>query len=174
MAVAVRAGGTPASSPAPVTSPAMKFVAPMQPATKMLAGSRQIPVGVPACSITPSFITTMRSAMVSASSWSWVTMMVATPSRRCSAFTSRRSRALTFASRAESGSSNSRPGEAAMARASAMRCRCPPEIWAGYLPPRSERPTSSRTRSRIFARERLRLSGPQATLCPTFMFGNKA
>jgi hypothetical protein len=32
----------------------------------------------------PWFITTMRSAMVSASSWSCVTMMVVTPRRRCS------------------------------------------------------------------------------------------
>jgi hypothetical protein len=38
---------------------------------------------VPTCSITPWFITTMRSATLSASSWSCVTMMVVTPSWRC-------------------------------------------------------------------------------------------
>src|SRR6185436_7881625 len=40
--------------------------------------------GVPTCSITPWFITTMRSAIVSASSWSCVTMMVVILRRWCS------------------------------------------------------------------------------------------
>ena len=90
------------------------------------------------------FITTMRSAMASASSWSCVTMMVVTPSRCCSARISSRRRTRTRASSAESGSSSSsRPGEVASARASATRCCWPPESCAGYFAPCSGRPTSA-------------------------------
>ena len=83
---------------------------------------------------TPWFITTMRSAIDSASSWSWVTMMVVTPSLRCSSLISWRRCTRTLASSADSGSSSSsRPGEIAMARASATRCCWPPESCAGYF-----------------------------------------
>jgi hypothetical protein len=85
----------------------------------------------------------MRSATDSASSWSCVTMMVVTPSFCCSARISCRSRTRSSASSADSGSSSSsRPGEVAMARASAMRCCWPPESCAGYLPSLPGRPTS--------------------------------
>ena len=57
---------------------------------------------------TPWFITTMRSAMASASSWSCVTMMVVTPRRFCRARISSRRRTRTLASSAESGSSRRR------------------------------------------------------------------
>src|SRR5712692_10242020 len=68
--------------------------------------------GAPICSITPWFITTMRSAIVRASSWSCVTMTVVTPRRRWSCVISWRRYTRTFASSAESGSSRSRrPGE---------------------------------------------------------------
>ena len=83
---------------------------------------------------TPWFITTMRSAMESASSWSWVTRMVVMPRRCCRLRISPRRRTRTRASSAESGSSSSsRPGEVAMARAIAMRCCWPPESCAGIL-----------------------------------------
>ena len=56
--------------------------------------------------------------MASASSWSWVTMMVVMPSRRCSVLISSRRRTRTRASSADSGSSSSSSeGEDASARA---------------------------------------------------------
>ena len=58
------------------TSPAgRKFIAgaPMKPATKRLAGRLKRASGVSACSIRPARRTTMRSARVIASTWSWVT-----------------------------------------------------------------------------------------------------
>ena len=59
-------------------------------------------------------MTTMRSDIVSASSWSCVTMMVVMPRRRWRSRISPRRRALTRASSAESGSSSrSRPGDRA-------------------------------------------------------------
>ncbi len=74
----------------------------------------------------------MRSATESASSWSCVTMIVVTPSSRCSWRISWRRRTRSSASSAESGSSSSSsPGEVASARASAMRCCCPPESCDG-------------------------------------------
>ena len=80
--------------------------------------------------------------MVSASSWSCVTMMVVTPSVRCSALISCRRRSRTRASSADRGSSSSsRPGEVASARARAMRCCWPPESCAGYFGPASGMPT---------------------------------
>ena len=76
----------------------------------------------------------MRSAIDSASSWSCVTMIVVTPRRCCSERISPRRRTRSSASSADSGSSSSsRPGEVASARASAMRCCCPPESWPGYF-----------------------------------------
>ena len=106
-------------------------------------GGRRSPPALPTCSTRPRFITTMRSAMASASSWSWVTMMVVTPSRRCSDLISSRRRTRTRASSADSGSSSSSSeGEEASARASATRCCWPPESCAGYLAPCSGMPTS--------------------------------
>jgi len=84
--------------------------------------------GVPTCSILPWFITTMRSAIDNASSWSCVTMIVVTPSRCCSARISPRSRTRSIASSADSGSSNKRrPGAGANARQARPACCCPPE-----------------------------------------------
>ncbi len=45
----------------------------MKPATKRLLGCSYSSLGVPTCWSTPSLITAMRSAMVMASTWSWVT-----------------------------------------------------------------------------------------------------
>ena len=65
----------------------------------------------------PLFITTIRSDIVSASSWSCVTMMVVMPSRCCRSRISPRSRARTRASSADSGSSSSSsPGRGEGAR----------------------------------------------------------
>ena len=46
---------------------------PMKPATKTFAGRSYSSSGEPICSMRPSFMTTMRSPMVIASIWSWVT-----------------------------------------------------------------------------------------------------
>jgi hypothetical protein len=46
---------------------------PMKPATKRLSGCSYNSSGEPTCSILPALSTTMRSASVIASTWSWVT-----------------------------------------------------------------------------------------------------
>ena len=122
----------------------MKFMTPMKSATNAEAGRRYTSTGVPICSITPRFITTIRSAIVRASSWSCVTMIVVTPTCRWSCRISCRRWTRTLASRADRGSSRSRrPGDVARARASATRCCWPPESCAGYLSPCSRIPTVS-------------------------------
>ena len=45
----------------------------MKRATKRDFGRSYTSWGLPICSMWPAFITTMRSAMVIASTWSWVT-----------------------------------------------------------------------------------------------------
>ena len=76
----------------------------------------------------------MRSAIVKASSWSCVTIMVVTPSFFCRFFISSLRYCLTFASNAESGSSRrSKPGEGASALANATRCCSPPDNCAENL-----------------------------------------
>ena len=45
----------------------------MKSATNRLAGVRYRPSGEPTCSNRPSFMMAIRSDMVSASDWSWVT-----------------------------------------------------------------------------------------------------
>ena len=78
----------------------------------------------------PAFITPTRSAMASASSWSWVTNRVVVPTSSWTRRISSRSCTRTFASRADSGSSSSSTdGSTARARASATRCCWPPESW---------------------------------------------
>ena len=96
------------------------------------AGARRAPPGAPICSIRPSFITATVSAMVMASSWSWVTWTKVMPTsvwiRLSSICIWRRS----LRSRAPSGSSSSSTcGWLISARASATRCCWPPESWAG-------------------------------------------
>ena len=170
------------SSPIAIRSPSMRpstwFISPTKSATNSVSGSRYISVGVPTCSITPWFMTTIRSAIVSASSWSWVTMTVVTPRRRCSSFISWRRWPRTLASSADSGSSSSSsPGDVASALASAMRCCWPPDSCAGYFLPCSGRPTSSSnsaTRSTILAFSSFRFSRPKATFFHAVRFGNSA
>jgi hypothetical protein len=59
----------------PIRAASRKFICgePMKPATKRFAGALYSSIGVPICSIRPPFITTIRSASVIASTWSWVT-----------------------------------------------------------------------------------------------------
>ena len=95
-------------------------------------GARRVRAGVPIWRTSPSAITTSRSAMVSASSWSCVTMIVVRPSWRCSSRISTRTSSRSLASRLESGSSSSSTsGRITSARASATRCCWPPESWRG-------------------------------------------
>ncbi|MCY1236012.1 hypothetical protein D3C87_958430 [compost metagenome] len=134
------------------------FMRPTKPATKRVRGLRYSSSGVPACSMRPLCISTTRSAIERASSWSCVTMMVTMPRRFCSARISLRSVARTCASSAESGSSSSsRRGLGARARASAMRCCWPPESCTGYLSACAVRPTRS-----SISRERLAISRARA------------
>ena len=86
-------------------------------------------------------MTPTRSAIDSASSWSWVTNTVVTPSSSWMRRISSRSCSRTLASSADSGSSSSSTrGEIASARASATRCCWPPDIWCGYFLMCSDKP----------------------------------
>ena len=106
---------------------------PMNRATKAgRAAGRRPRAAVPACSIRPSFITTIESASAIASSWPWVTWMKLMPSSRCRRFSSSRILTRRNGSSADSGSSSSSTcGSVISARASATRCCWPPESWAG-------------------------------------------
>ena len=108
--------------------------------------------GVPTCSMRPSLITTISSATSIASSWSWVTKTVVTGTSSCRRRSHSRSSLRTLASRAPNGSSSSSTlGWTASARASAMRCRWPPESCDGSRSANCDRCTSlssSSTRSR--------------------------
>ena len=78
----------------------------------------------------------MRSLIVSASSWSWVTKMVVMPISRWMRFSSICMSTRSALSSAPSGSSsNSTRGLVTMARASATRWRWPPDSWCGRRPP---------------------------------------
>ena len=61
-------------------TPSRMLLSPMKSATKALAGSLYISSGVPFCCISPLFITTIVSDIVSASSWSCVTNIKVIPS----------------------------------------------------------------------------------------------
>ena len=67
------------SSSASMTLASTRFICgvPMKPATKTLAGLAKMSCGLATCSMMPSRMTAIRSAMVSASIWSWVTITVA-------------------------------------------------------------------------------------------------
>ena len=58
-----------------VTVQATKFMAgePMKPATNWFCGWAYTSSGAPTCWMRPSFMITIRSPMVMASTWSWVT-----------------------------------------------------------------------------------------------------
>ena len=83
----------------------------------------------------PSPMTMISSASSAASSASWVTMTVDSPASRCRRRSSRRSSSRTGASSALNGSSSRTSlGWKASARASATRCRWPPDSCAGQPP----------------------------------------
>jgi hypothetical protein len=80
----------------------------------------------------PLFISTTRSATSSASSWSCVTKIEVTCRSSCRRRSQRRNSLRTLASSAPNGSSSSRTrGSTASARASAIRCRWPPDSCGG-------------------------------------------
>ena len=94
--------------------------------------ARRSPAGVPTCWMRPRSKTATRSLIVSASSWSWVTNTKVIPTSRwiCLSSTCICSRSLR--SSAPSGSSSSSTaGSTTSARASATRCRWPPDSCEG-------------------------------------------
>ncbi len=96
------------------------------------AAARRFPPARPTCTSRPSLKTATRSAMESASPWSCVTNTKVRPSRRCSPFSSPCISSRSFRSSAPSGSSSSSTfGRTTKARASATRCRWPPEKLRG-------------------------------------------
>ena len=89
-------------------------------------------LGVPTCTISPGFMTPMRVDSVIASSWSCVTTTKVTPSCSCRFTSSNCVCSRSFLSSAPSGSSSSSSfGRLTSERASATRCRWPPESWCG-------------------------------------------
>src|SRR5690606_2123195 len=68
----------PTRTPLPVPTPGSSVIdgSPTKSATNVSAGASKISSGVPNCLITPASITAIRSARLSASSWSWVTTIV--------------------------------------------------------------------------------------------------
>src|SRR6185295_2861208 len=114
--------------------PLTMFIAgePMNCATNRLSGRSYRSSGVPICSMRPSCITTIRSAIVIASTWSCVTYTVVVFSRWCSALISARIATRSLASRFDNGSSNRNTlGSRTIARPIATRCRCPPDSSRG-------------------------------------------
>ena len=102
-----------------------------------------------------SLNTTTRSVMVSASSWSWVTNRNVMPTSRWIDFSSTCICSRSLRSSAPSGSSSrSTLGRLTRARASATRCRWPPESWLG-----AGRPSPS-SRTVASASRRLRSAAP--------------
>ena len=112
------------------------------------AGARHTSSISPCWTISPARITASRSATVNASSWSWVTISAVVPSWLRIARRSVASRWRSPVSRADSGSSSSSSrGRTARQRASATRCRSPPERVAGSRSAYPSRPTSASSSS---------------------------
>ena len=101
---------------------------PMNVAANAVSGSLYTSNAVPVCSTFPSLRSTMRSAMSTASSWSWVTKTAVTPTSRIIERSQVLSSFLTLESMAANGSSRRRmAGSVASALANATLWRCPPE-----------------------------------------------
>ncbi len=102
------------------------------------------------CSMRPSCMTPISSAMAKASCWSCVTRIAVAPLALRISRTSSDRRSRRSTSRFENGSSSSSSsGRGASARASATRCCWPPESSCGYWRSAPARPisaASSRTR----------------------------
>ena len=126
------------------TLPRMMLLSPMKRATSSVAGFVAIVSGSATCWIRASFMTTIRSAIESASSWLCVTWMNISPSWRWRFRSSTRIRSWSSRSRSPSGSSRSSAfGFVTSTRASATRCCCPPESARGLRSASSVRPTIS-------------------------------
>ena len=160
------------------TAPWIRLEVPTKPATKALAGSSYSSTGAASCSMRPSLKTAIRSLIVSASSWSWVTNTKVMPTSRWICLSSICISRRSLRSRAPSGSSSSSTrGRLTSARASATRCRWPPESWWGR---RSAKPSSRTVASASSARRRRSAfltfftRSPYSTFCSTFMCGKIA
>ena len=157
-----------------------KFIAgePMNPATNKLTGASNRAWGVSACCSRPSRSTATRFPRVIASTWSWVTYTVVTPSRSCSWFSEARIETRSLASRLLNGSSiKNACGSRTMARPIATRCRCPPDSAAGLRRRYGSRPSilaAPVTRRRISSFGVLRSCSPNARFCSTVMCGYRA
>ena len=104
----------------------------MKSATNRVRGRSYSSSGVPSCSTRPAFMTAIRSLIVSASSWSWVTYTNVIPTSDWMRLSSTWSWRRSLRSSAPSGSSRSSTlGRFARARASATRCCWPPDSWLG-------------------------------------------
>ncbi len=89
--------------------------------------------GAPICRMLPSCMTAMRSDMVRASSWSWVTKMKVMPSIALQPlqFDLHFLAQLRVERRERARRAAARSAVAPRARAKATRCCWPPESWAG-------------------------------------------
>ena len=150
----------------------------MKRATSSVAGRVAIVSGSATCWIRASFMTTIRSAIESASSWLCVTWMNIRPSWRWRLRSSTRMRSWSSRSRSPSGSSSSSAfGLVTSTRASATRCCWPPESARGLRAASSVRPTMS---SASIARLRRSSFGsssifsPKETLSSTLRCGKSA
>ena len=113
-----------------------------------VAGVRQTSSGDPTCSTRPSRSTAIRSPSTIASVWSCVTWTIVASTRVCSAFSSARVSTRSSTSRFDNGSSRRKTsGSRTSARASATRCRSPPESWPGRRSSRFAQPTAAAARS---------------------------
>ena len=83
-APSVRARRAPRGRAGAATASPSRVTGPTKPMTNSLAGARRGRRGLPACSMRPSFMTTICSATSIASSWSWVTKIVVTCTSSCS------------------------------------------------------------------------------------------
>ena len=129
------------------------LLSPMNRATTSVAGFVAIVNGLSTCWMRASFMTTMRSAIESASSWLCVTWMNMRPSCRWRLRSSTRILSCSRRSRSPSGSSSrSAFGFVTSTRASATRCCCPPESALGFRSARGVRPTTSSASNARFRR----------------------
>ena len=160
----------------PSAAASARLVWPRNCATNSVRGVPYTSSGVPTWSMRPPCITATRSAISSASSWSWVTKTAVVPSARRMSRTDRRISARRKASSPENGSSSrSRRGRGASARARATRCCCPPESACGSRASNPVMPTSASTSATRASRAARRLPrSPNATLSATERWGNSA
>ena len=123
-------------------------------------------------------MTATRSPIVMASTWSWVTYMVATLMRRWIRCTSARIWTRSLASRLDSGSSiRNTDGSRTIARPIATRWRWPPDSWPGLRSSHSVSPRISAvsfTFAAISAFDSLRIRSAKPMFSATLMCGYSA